>query len=73
MRIEVIIMARGPRIKGPKKTFGLLMPLEMYEQLEKHAELRQRPVSSYIRQILKWYLWYEENVPELLVKHWSVL
>lgn len=65
--------SRGPRISGPKKTVGILMPLEMYEGLEKHAELRCLPLSSYIRKILKWYLWYEENVPELLVKHWSAL
>lgn len=66
-------MARGPRIEGPKKSVAVLMPLELYERLEKHAALRQIPLSSYIRRILKWYLWYEENVPELLVKHWSVL
>ena len=65
-------MVRGPWISGPKKTVGVLMPLEMYKKIEEQAEQTSRSVPSYIRQVLKCYLWHVENVPEVLVEKWKI-
>jgi len=56
-------------IKTPKKTVGVVMPLELYEWLSMLAEDTGRTVPGYIRQILKAYLWHLENRPESL-KDW---
>lgn len=56
-------------IKTPKKTVGVVMPLELYEWLSMLAEDSGRTVPGYIRQILKAYLWHLENRPESL-KDW---
>jgi len=53
-------------IKGPKKTVSVVMPLELYEWLALLAEDTSRSVPSYIRQILKGYLWQLEHCPETL-------
>ena len=53
-------------IKTPKKTVGVVMPLELYEWLSMLAEDTGRTVPGYIRQILKAYLWHLENRPESL-------
>lgn len=57
-------------IKGPKKTVGVILPLELYEWLAVLAEDTGRSVPGYIRQVLKSYLWHLENRPESL-KDWS--
>lgn len=59
-------------VRDPKKSIGVLMPLELYERLQEQAELTCRSVPSYIRQILKCYLWHVENKPEILVEHWKI-
>lgn len=56
-------------IKGPKKTVGVILPLELYERLAVLAEDTARTVPGYIRQVLKSYLWHLENRPESL-KDW---
>lgn len=57
-------------IKGPKKTVGVVLPLELYERLAVLAEDTGRTVPGYIRQVLKSYLWHLENHPESL-EDWS--
>lgn len=58
-------------IKGPKKTVGVVLPLELYEWLALLAGDTGRTVPGYIRQVLKGYLWHLENCPETL-KDWPV-
>lgn len=53
-------------IKGPKKTVGIVLPLELYERLAVLAEDTARTVPGYIRQVLKSYLWHLENRPETM-------
>lgn len=53
MRNEVIRMR-----EGPKKTVSILLPLDLYEELIELAEGNSRPVSAYIRQVLKAHLEY---------------
>lgn len=53
-------------IKGPKKTVGVILPLELYEWLAALAEDTGRTVPGYIRQVLKSYLWHLENRPEAM-------
>ncbi len=36
-----------------KKTVGVVMPIELYEEVQKMADLTQRTVPGYIRQVLK--------------------
>jgi len=36
-----------------KKTVGVIMPIKLYEEVQKMAELTQRTVPGYIRQVLK--------------------
>jgi len=48
--VEVIAMKRGP-----KKTVGVTMPLELYQTLKELAEEDQRSIPSYIRLVLKEY------------------
>ena len=38
--------------KGPRKTVGVVMPLELYETLNRLAEEDTRSVPSYIRLVL---------------------
>ena len=56
--VEVILM-----ISGPKKTVSILLPEELYRELLKRAEYSSRPLSAYIRQILKAHLQYLERFP----------
>lgn len=59
-------------IRGPKKSVGVLMPLELYEDLKKIAEETGRTVPGYIRQILKRYMWHVEHEPEALAGQWKI-
>lgn len=59
--------------KGPRKNVCILMPVELYQRVYAQAEKRNRSVSSYIRQVLNCYLWYEENDPESLINEWKIL
>lgn len=43
---------------GPKKTISVLLPLDLYEELNELAGDASRSVSAYIRQILKAHLEY---------------
>lgn len=58
--------------KEPKKSVSVLMPLELYEQVREQAEKGSRTIPSYIRQVLKRYLWHEENAPETLTGEWKM-
>ena len=58
--------------KGPKKAVGVVMPLELYEQVKEQADRTARTVPGYIRQVLKCYLWYAENAPEALTGRWEI-
>lgn len=60
-------------IRGPKKTVGVLMSLKMYDQISMQAKEKDRTVPSYIRQVLRCYLWHVENAPESLVDEWNIL
>ena len=53
---------------GPKKTVTILMPVELYERLDKLAADSSRSLSSYIRQALKCHLLYLENCPETFAR-----
>lgn len=50
--------------QGPKKTVTVLMPVELYEQLNAQAKNSSRSLSSYIRQALKCHLLYLDQFPE---------
>ena len=39
-----------------KKTVSILLPIEIYESLQKIAQEDHRSLSGQIRQILKWYI-----------------
>ena len=58
MCFEVISM-----ISGPKKTVSVLLPEELYQELVKKAEHSSRPLSAYIRQVIKAHLQYLERFP----------
>ena len=60
-------------IRGPKKSVGVVMPLEMYERVKAQAAEKDRSVPSYIRQVLKRYLWHVENAPEALTDRWKIV
>ena len=47
--------------KEPKKTISILVPLELYEELNGLAEDASRSMSAYIRQVLKAHLQYLER------------
>ena len=42
----------------PKKTVSVLLPEELYQELLEKAEHSSRPLSAYIRQVLKAHLQY---------------
>ena len=44
--------------KPSKKVVSVLLPIELYEEIEKLAEYTQRSKSAYIRQVLRIYLRY---------------
>lgn len=58
--------------KDPKKNVCILMPIDLYYRIQVQAEKRSRSVSSYVRQVLKCYLWHEENDPGKLTGEWKV-
>ncbi|MBD5099322.1 MAG: TraY domain-containing protein [Clostridiales bacterium] len=49
--------------EGTKKRISILIPAELYQELSKQAERSSRSLSSYIRQALKWHLWYLDQFP----------
>lgn len=49
--------------KGPRKTVCVVMPLELYETLNRLAEEDRRSVPSYIRLVLWDYLKKKSSVP----------
>lgn len=53
MRRVICIM-----IKEPKKTISILIPEELYQELNREAEHASRTLSAYIRQVLKAHLQY---------------
>lgn len=59
-------------VKESKKSVSVLMPLDLYEQVREQAEKTNRTIPSYIRQVLKRYLWHEENAPEMLTGKWKM-
>lgn len=59
-------------IRGPKKSVGVLMTLEMYERVRAQAREKDKSVPGYIRQVLRCYLWHAENDPEALVEEWRI-
>lgn len=44
--------------KKTNRRVSILIPEEVYQQLTKQAEHSSRSLSSYIRQVLKWHLFY---------------
>lgn len=44
--------------EGPKKTISILLPLDLYEELNALAEDASRSMSAYVRQVLKAHLQY---------------
>lgn len=59
-------------IKGPKKSVCVLMQMELYERIKEQAEIKNRTMPGYIRQVVKRYLWHVENAPEALTGHWEI-
>lgn len=49
--------------KGPRKTVGVIMPVELYEALKRLAEEDRRSIPSYIRLVLWDYLEEKFSVP----------
>lgn len=45
-------------INEPKKTISVLIPEELYQELIQEAEQASRPLSAYIRQVLKAHMQY---------------
>lgn len=45
-------------IKGPKKTVSVILPMDLYLEIQNLAHDTCRSVPSYIRQVLKHYLRY---------------
>lgn len=45
-------------VRGPKKTISILVPLELYEELNALARDSSRSMSAYVRQVLKAHLQY---------------
>lgn len=55
---EVITMKKGPR-----KTVGVVMPLELYNTLKTLSEEDDRPIPSYIRFVLMEHIEQKNSVP----------
>ena len=58
--------------RGPKKNVCVLMPVELYGQVKAQADKSGRSTSSYVRQVLRRYLWHVENAPETLTEKWEI-
>ncbi|USF27501.1 hypothetical protein N510_002448 [Firmicutes bacterium ASF500] len=58
--------------RSPKKAVNILLPLPLYEQIKMQSDVTHRTVSSYVRQVLRRYLWHVENAPEALVDEWEI-
>ena len=50
-------------ITGPKKTISVLLPEDLYQELSVLAKDSSRPLSAYIRQVLKAHLQYLQRFP----------
>ena len=59
-------------IRGPKKSVGVLMQMELYEKVKEQAQKTDRTIPGYIRQVLKRYLWHVEHAPEALTGEWRI-
>ena len=57
--------------RGPKKTVGLLLPMKISEPLKQLAEEDGRPLSVYLRQVLRRYIQYMEEHGEPPWEWWS--
>ena len=47
---------------GPKKTISIVIPLDLYEELDALAQDASRSLSAYLRQVLKAHLHYIQRV-----------
>ncbi len=47
---------------GPKKTISILVPMDLYEELDALAQDTSRSLSAYLRQVLKAHLHYIRRV-----------
>ena len=45
-------------IRGPKKTISIVIPVELYEELNALAGDTSRSMSAYLRQVIKAHLQY---------------
>ena len=59
-------------IRGPKKSVTVLLPMELYEKLRALSLESCRTLSSCIRQILKQYIVYREEVSDGPNDRWIV-
>lgn len=59
-------------IRGPKKSVGVLMSIELYDQVKEQAGKTGKTIPGYIRQVLKRYLWHVKNRPETLIDEWNI-
>ncbi|MCI9170742.1 MAG: toxin-antitoxin system protein [Lawsonibacter sp.] len=49
--------------RGPQKTVGVVMPLELYEAIKGLAEEDARSIPSYIRLVLREHIEQKNSVP----------
>ena len=49
-------------ISGPKKTISIVVPMDLYEELDALAQDASRSLSAYLRQVLKAHLYYIQRV-----------
>ncbi len=49
-------------ISGPKKTISIIVPLDLYEELDALAKGASHSLSAYLRQVLKAHLHYIQRV-----------
>ena len=47
---------------GPKKTISIVVPMDLYEELDALAQDASRSLSAYLRQVLKAHLHYIQRV-----------
>ena len=49
-------------ISGPKKTISIVVPMDLYEELDALAQDASRSLSAYLRQVFKAHLHYIQRV-----------
>ena len=52
-------------ISGPKKTVSIVIPEELYKELNEQAQDTSRTLSGYIRMVLKIHLQYLKHFSKL--------